>query len=108
MQALWVQEVRCSKRLKYLKVLGSKNPADALTKHIGCELLGQHMAGLGVSSEEGRAETAPTIDDISSYVEEWAVDKQVHFANAVQVRHVPGIGKQRPTRFARKTKFAKL
>ena len=33
-QALWVQEVRCARRLKYKKVLGSRNLADLLTKHV--------------------------------------------------------------------------
>ena len=103
-QALWVQEVRCTKRLKYKKVLGSKNPADALTKHLGSELLMTHMIELGASSEEGRADIAPSIDDLSSYIEEWKADKKVQFASLVQIRPIPEVGKQRPTRTAKKTR----
>ena len=33
-QALWVQEVRSEGRLGYHKVLGSRNPSDAMTKHL--------------------------------------------------------------------------
>ena len=47
-QALWVQEVRCTKRLKYKKVLGTNNPADMLTKHVPRELLDAHIKTLGV------------------------------------------------------------
>ena len=106
-QALWVQEVRCTKRLRYRKVLGTKNPADALTKHINCELLGRHMAEFGLYSEEGRAEIAPTIDDVSEYVEEWARGRGVQFAKVVQIKKIPAIGNQRPTKIAKKTRFAK-
>ena len=31
-QGLWIQEIRCSGRITYKKVLGEKNPADLLTK----------------------------------------------------------------------------
>ena len=63
-QGLWVQEVRVSGRIKYKKVLGSKNPADLLTKHMGAELNKQHLATLNSSLELGRAGTAPTLDSI--------------------------------------------
>ena len=33
-QGLWAQETRISGRLAYHKVLGTKNPADVLTKHV--------------------------------------------------------------------------
>ena len=37
-QGLWVKEVRISGRIIYKKVLGEKNPADLLTKHMSAEL----------------------------------------------------------------------
>ena len=43
-QALWVQEVRAEGRLGYKKVLGSRNPADALTKYMASPLMDQHVA----------------------------------------------------------------
>ena len=33
-QGLWVQEVKANNRIKFLKVLGEKNLADLLTKHM--------------------------------------------------------------------------
>ena len=70
-QALWVQEVRCTKRLAYKKVLGTRNPADLLTKHVPKELLDAHVITLGVEVRGGRAESAPTIDSVEAYTEEW-------------------------------------
>ena len=61
-QALWVQEVRCTKRLKYKKVLGSKNPADALTKHIDQRTVAKHMHATGQSVRDGRHELAPATE----------------------------------------------
>ena len=37
-QGMWVQEVRVSGRIIYKKILGSKNPADLLTKHMTADL----------------------------------------------------------------------
>ena len=71
MQALWVQEVRISKRLSYKKVLGSLNPADVLTKHVPKDLLNAHLVTLGVEMRGGRAESAPTLDNLEIYSEEW-------------------------------------
>ena len=70
-QALWVQEVRCTGRLRYKKVLGTRNPADILTKHVPKDLLNAHIVTLGIDIRGGRAETAPTIDSIEAYTEEW-------------------------------------
>ena len=70
-QALWVQEVRCSGRLTYKKVLGSRNPADILTKHVPKDLLNIHLVTLGLEIRGGRADTAPSIDVVEAYTEEW-------------------------------------
>ena len=45
-QGLWVQEVRVAGRIAYRKVLGTKNPADLLTKHMTADLTRQHLATL--------------------------------------------------------------
>ena len=111
-QALWVQEVRCTKRLKYIKVLGTRNPADLLTKHVPKELLDAHSATLGVEFRGGRAESAPTLDGVEPYTEEWEEDltqgecseeqtgrkegdRAVRFCKVVQVRSIAAEGKQK-------------
>ena len=58
-------------RIKYRKVLGSKNPADLLTKAIGSDLARQHMNTLNIRIDSGRAETAPTLDAVESFVQGW-------------------------------------
>ena len=67
-QGLWVQEVRATNRLKYLKVLGSKNPADVLTKHVPAELLGRHLEATGMAATGGRAAAAPELHSVESAV----------------------------------------
>ena len=52
-QALWVQEVRCTRRLAYKKVLGTRNPSDILTKHVAKELLDTHLVTIGVEIKGG-------------------------------------------------------
>ncbi len=127
-QALWVQEVRCTKRLSYKKVLGSRNPADILTKHVPKDLLNVHLVTLGVEFQGGRAESAPTLDSVEAHTEEWFEDmkkedirgsyfktpkkedneedkpRRVCFHKFVQIRTIPAQGKGRPTKGARKTR----
>ena len=93
-QALWVQEVRCNKRLKYIKVLGTRNPSDILTKHVPKETLEVHLRTLGIIHQEGRASVAPSLDLVEAYTEEYfEVLKGVHFSNIVLVRPIPATGK---------------
>ena len=47
-QALWLQECRQGRRLQFTKIPGSENPADAGTKHMSQDLLGQHLTTMGV------------------------------------------------------------
>ena len=67
-QGLWVQEARLTGRLAYRKVLGSKNPADVLTKHVPADLLQKHLETLCTEVRGGRAETAPELNSIESVV----------------------------------------
>ena len=39
-----------------------KNQADLLTKHVPRDVMRKHMTFIGLTSEVGRAESAPTID----------------------------------------------
>ena len=51
--------------LAYKTILGTLNPADALTKHVPGLLLDSHLQAVGVGIKEGRAETAPTLDAVT-------------------------------------------
>ena len=129
-QALWVQEVRCTRRLKYKKVLGSRNPADLLTKHVPRELLNAHLRTLGVEMVDGRAESAPTLDSVEAYTEEWIEEidrsgesqgkeegecrvvsdkgserKEVRFHRRVQVRAIDAVGRGRKIKSGVPTKW---
>ena len=63
-----------SGRIAYLKVLGEKNPADLITKHLGAEVIGRHVDTLNMIWIEGRAESAPTLDSIETYIQTWGED----------------------------------
>ena len=114
-QRLWVQEVRASGRIAYPKVLGEKNPADLLTKHLAAEVIHRHCDTLNMRWVEGRAEAAPTLDSVESYIQGGVADfecvsedgqkenvsinavqedrsgrgRRVHFADCVTVRPIP-------------------
>ena len=61
-------------RIAYRKVLGAKNPADLMTKHMSAELSGQHLKTLNMDVGTGRAASAPTLDNIESFVQAWYED----------------------------------
>ena len=100
-----MQEVRVSGRIIYRKVLGTKNPADLMTKHMSAELAKGHLGILNMQLTGGLAESAPTLDAVESYVEGWydgdsddaANSKRVRFAATVQVRPIPATGRNRAT-----------
>ena len=103
-QSLWVQEVRLTKRLTYKKVLGTKNPADILTKYVPAELLKKHLATLGTAAVGGRADAAPELCMMMmEVVKEWEEplntsgpkDKQVRFATKVRLRSIPSANRGR-------------
>ena len=48
----------------YKKILGTKNPADILTKHAAGDLRDKHLETVGVVPMSGRAETAPELMNI--------------------------------------------
>ena len=98
-QGLWVQEARVTGRLQYKKILGSKNPADVLTKHVPRELLDKHLETIGVSIVEGRAETAPGLNmftvesDVFWYIEEIVTEKsETREVNSLEEQN--GAGKE--------------
>ena len=105
-QGLWVQEVRVSGRIVYKKVLGEKNPADVLTKHMSAESSARHLATLNMKLTSGRAESAPTLD---SLVQAWhtqsdrdideshTYSRRVRFSATIECRSIPAEGKGRRT-----------
>ena len=103
-QALWVQETRAEGRLSYKKVLGTRNPADLLTKHMGGPLISQHLTTLGAITREGRAEAAPNFDLVIPYTEKWHL-KRVRFDPVIKIRNIEVVGKGRPVRESVKMKF---
>ena len=106
-QGLWVQEVRISGRITYKKVLGEKNPADLLTKHMSAELAGRHLGTLNMKLSEGRATSAPTLDllvqawyfddSVDSVEQSHDNERRVLFDTSVSYRPIPAEGKGRRT-----------
>ena len=107
-QGLWVQEVRSTGRLSYKKVLGSRNPADILTKHVPADLLETHLRTFGVESRDGRAATAPTLDSVEPWTISWVTteerSKKVRFNKMVEVRPIAAAGRGRSVSEAKRIK----
>ena len=61
---LWIQDRIRTKDIELYKVAGSDNPADMLTKHRARETLDKHLDFAGMKRQAGRAETAPTINNL--------------------------------------------
>ena len=58
---LWMQDRIRKGDFALDKMLGADNPSDMLTKHVTKDLISKHMVTLGLSYEDGRAESAPAI-----------------------------------------------
>jgi hypothetical protein len=58
---LWIQEKVRSGEISLMKVLGTENPADLLTKHLARDMIDQHLTKLAISRETGRAASAPKV-----------------------------------------------
>jgi hypothetical protein len=56
---LWVQEKLKCGAFRLCKIVGTENPADALTKHLAREVLDKHIGSMSLVHLSGRAETAP-------------------------------------------------
>ena len=63
---LWIQDRIRTKDFELFKVAGADNPADMLTKHLTREPLDKHVSFAGLVRMAGRADTAPTIDNITT------------------------------------------
>ena len=58
---LWIQDRLKSNDFTLTKVLGTINPADALTKYIDRSSLERHMRTMNLVTAEGRPEIAPSL-----------------------------------------------
>jgi hypothetical protein len=56
--ALWLQEQALRKAVEFVKVKGTSNPADLMTKHLGREAVEQYIEALNMDCREGHADTA--------------------------------------------------
>lgn len=59
---LWIQNRLRRKDFALMKIPGSDNPADMLTKHVDRATMLKHIAKLGLRYKGGRAASAPSID----------------------------------------------
>ena len=57
-QALWIQDAVRQRRIHLEKVLGTENPADLMTKHLDQGSKDKMLGKMGISMEEGRAQSA--------------------------------------------------
>ena len=75
LQALWVQEVRCTTRFGYKKGIGSRNAADIQIKHVPKDFLYTHRTTIGGGVPRGaRQDSAHPLASVVAYIEEWYVD----------------------------------
>ena len=58
---LWIQQTAAEQRLRFHKVLGTKNPADLFTKYLDESTNNTHTTTMGFQYAEGRAEEAPKL-----------------------------------------------
>ena len=63
-QSLWLQEVHATKRLGFEKIDGSRNPSDLMTKHLSDTLQQRHLEYIGTRAADGRAESAPGLNNV--------------------------------------------
>ena len=72
---LWLQDKVNKGEIMVEKVDGTKNLADALTKHVDGEMYRVHVEGMGIEFKEGRHELAPKTTEEGGE-EEWENDEQ--------------------------------
>ena len=58
---LWIQDKVKTGELTLVKVAGSENPADMVTKYVEGRLLEKHIKAINLQVEEGRAAAAPQL-----------------------------------------------
>ena len=56
-----------------------------------------HLVTIGAEFRGGRADSAPTLDEIHTYDDRSAASKEVRFDPVVTMMKIPAVGKGRPT-----------
>ena len=74
-QYLWLQERVRDGTMAVLKVAGSSNPADLMTKHLALADLEKHIDFLGFEKHSDRAEAAPRLNALSTGNDHWEEDE---------------------------------
>ena len=64
-QTLWVQEQEVRNKIELLKVAGSQNPADLMTKGMSEDLMLKHLRAMDLDYMHGRPEIAANLMVIS-------------------------------------------
>ena len=54
--ALWIQDVQDRDGAEYIKILGTENPADLMTKYLARANIDKHMATMGQVFQDGRSD----------------------------------------------------
>ena len=62
-QSLWLQQAVRTKRVGLAKVLGTMNPADAMTKALDSNTMNRMLDLMGLEKREGRPGIAPMIEE---------------------------------------------
>ena len=64
--ALWIQDVQHREGAQYLKVLGTENPADLVTKYLSRDKMHNCLKSIGQEIRQGRAKSGLDIQGASS------------------------------------------
>jgi len=62
---LWLQEVCARKLIPAIKVDGTDNPSDLLTKHLTSNVIDRHLKFLDIEYREGRSDKAAKLHEVS-------------------------------------------
>ena len=62
-QYLWIQDKVRGGDLEVHKILGTKNPADLMTKHLAAHDAQRHLEEMAMKTSDDRASTAPTLNN---------------------------------------------
>ena len=65
---MWLQEQQLRRLIELAKVLGTRNPADFMTKNLTREQLDQYAEMLGFKFEDGGSETTAQLHSVLRHV----------------------------------------
>ena len=65
--ALWIQDIQDREGTKYMKILGTENPADLMTKYLARDKMDACMRTIGQEIMQGRAKSGLDIQGASAH-----------------------------------------